>query len=89
MTITLKPEHEQLIQDQMIAGQYSDSDEVISTALRLLEKCNLEYVQWVTDVRAKVTIARAEVVRGEVLDGETVVSSILEKFRQAKEAQTF
>jgi antitoxin ParD1/3/4 len=87
MAITLKPEHEQLIKAQMIAGKYSDSDEVISTALRLLEKCNLEYTQWVTDVRTNVTIARAEVARDEVLDGETLVNSILEKFRQAKEAQ--
>jgi len=87
MAITLKPEHEQLIQIQMRTGQYSDSDEVIDTALRLLEKCNLEYAQWVSDVREKITIARAEVARGEVLDGESVVNSILEKFRQAKEAQ--
>ena len=88
MAIVLKPEHEQIIQAQIMGGQYSDSDEVISTALCLLEKCNVEYAQWVTDVRAKVTIARAEVARGEVLDGETVVNAILDKFRQAKETQS-
>ena len=38
------------------------------------------------EVREKIEIARAEVARGEVLDGETVVNDILERFRQAREA---
>jgi antitoxin ParD1/3/4 len=54
-------------------------------AFRLLEKQNAEYIQWVNEVREKVDIARAEVTRGEVLDGETVVNDILERFRQASE----
>jgi antitoxin ParD1/3/4 len=87
MAITLKPEHEQFIQSQIKAGQFNNSDEVIDTAFRLLEKCSVEYAQWVSEVREKVDIAKAEVARGEILDGETVVNAILDRFRQAKEAQ--
>jgi antitoxin ParD1/3/4 len=86
MAITLKPEHEQFIQSQITTGQFSNSDEVLDTAFRLLEKCNAEYAHWVSEVREKVDIARSEVSRGETLDGETVVNSILDRFRQAKEA---
>jgi hypothetical protein len=35
--------------------------------------------EWVKSVREKVTIARAEIARGEELDGETVVNELLDR----------
>ena len=86
MAIVLTPEHERFIQSQIDAGQFSNPEEVIDTAFRLLKNQNAKYIQWVNEVREKVDIARAEVARGEVLDGQTVVNDILERFRQAREA---
>jgi hypothetical protein len=43
--------------------------------------------EWVKSVREKVTIARAEIDRGEGLDGEMVVNQLLERFRIAKESE--
>jgi antitoxin ParD1/3/4 len=88
MAIVLKPEHERFIQSQVDAGQFSNPEQVIDTAFRLLEQQSAEYLQRVNGVRKKVTIARDEVARGEVLDGETVVNDILERFRQAKAAKS-
>jgi antitoxin ParD1/3/4 len=88
MAIVLKPEQERFIQSQIDAGQFSNAEQVIDTAFRLLEQHSAEYTQWVNEVREKVDIARAEVARGEVLDGETVVNDILERFRQAKAARS-
>jgi antitoxin ParD1/3/4 len=88
MAIVLKPEHERFIQSQIDAGQFSNPEQVIDTAFRLLEQQSAEYLQWVNKVREKVTVARDEVARGEVLDGETVVSEILERFCQAKAAKS-
>ena len=88
MEIVLKPEQEQFIQSQIDAGQFSNAEQVIDTAFRLLEQHSAEYAQWVNEVREKATIARDEVARGEVLDGETVVNDILERFRQAKAARS-
>jgi antitoxin ParD1/3/4 len=85
MAIVLKPEHERFIQSQIDAGQFSNPEQVINTAFRLLEQQSAEYLQW---VREKVTIARDEVARGEVIDGETVVNDILERFRQARAAKS-
>jgi antitoxin ParD1/3/4 len=88
MAIVLKPEQERFIQSQIDAGQFSNAEQVIDTAFRLLEQHSVEYTQWVNEVREKVTIARDEVARGEVLDGETLVNDILERFRQAKVARS-
>jgi antitoxin ParD1/3/4 len=88
MEIVLKPEQERFIQSQIDAGQFSNPEQVIDTAFRLLEQQSAEYLQWVNGVREKVTIARDEVARGEVLDGETVVNDILERFRQARAAKS-
>ncbi|MFN6563525.1 MAG: type II toxin-antitoxin system ParD family antitoxin [Nostoc sp. ChiSLP01] len=86
MNIQLKPEHEQFIQAQIASGKFTNADEVIDVAFQLLEKLNSEYVQWVEETRQKVDVAVAEIERGEVLDGETVVMQILEKFQKAREA---
>ena len=88
MAIVLKPSPEQFIQSQIDAGQFSNAEQVIDTAFRLLEQHSAEYTQWVNEVREKVTIARDEAARGEVLDGEIVVNDILERFRQAKVAKS-
>ncbi|MEH2073936.1 MAG: type II toxin-antitoxin system ParD family antitoxin [Nostoc sp.] len=86
MNIELKPEHEQFIQTKIASGKFTNPDEVIDVAFQLLEKLNSEYVQWVEETRQKVDVAIAEIQRGEVLDGETVVIQILEKFQKAREA---
>ncbi|MBG1266468.1 ribbon-helix-helix domain-containing protein [Nostoc sp. WHI] len=85
MNIKLKLEHEQFIQAQIASGKFTNADEVIDVAFQLLEKLNSEYVQWVEETRQKVDVAIAEIERGEVLDGETVVIQILEKFQKARE----
>lgn len=84
MSITLKPQQEAFIKSQLTTGQFRDPDEVIDLAFQLLAQSNLD---WVHSVREKVTIARAEIARGEGLDGETVVNELLDRFRQAREAQ--
>ena len=88
MAIVLKPEQERFIQSQIDAGQFSNPEQVIDTAFRLLEQQGAEYLQWVEDVRGKIAIAQDEVARGEVLDGETVVNDILERFRKARAAKS-
>jgi antitoxin ParD1/3/4 len=88
MAIVLKPEQERFIQSQIDTGQFSNPQQVIDTDFRLLEQQSDEYLQWIKDVRAKVEIAQDEVARGEVLDCQTVVNGILERFRQAKAARS-
>jgi antitoxin ParD1/3/4 len=87
MEILLKPEHEQFIQTQIASGKFTNAGEVVDTAFRLLEKLSAEYNHWLEETGEMVDVARAELDRGEGLDGETVVNQILARFQQAREAQ--
>lgn len=87
MSITLTSEQEQFIQQMLATGRYQKPEEVIQVALHLLEKRDQAYQQWVTETSEKVDAAAASLDRGEGLDGEEVVSRILEKFRQVRKTQ--
>jgi antitoxin ParD1/3/4 len=87
MQITLKPEHEKIIQAQIATGRYTEIEEVVDIAFRLLEKLSFDHAQWIEETRQKVDVAIAELERGEGLDGETFVMEILEKFKKAHHEQ--
>lgn len=87
MDITLKPDQEAFIHAKLQSGHYQTVDDVVQAALYLLEERDKAYEQWVIETREKVNAAAASLARGEGLDGEQVVSSILEKFRQVRETQ--
>jgi antitoxin ParD1/3/4 len=74
-------------QTQIASGKFTNADEVVDVAFRLLEKLENEYSQWIEETRGKVDIARAELDLGEGLDGETVLNQILGRFQQVREAQ--
>ena len=81
--ITLKPEQEQFILKQIKSGKFTNADQVINQAFKLLETINDDYWQWVEETRKKIDIAITELDNNEGLDGETVINEILERFKQA------
>ncbi|RCJ42237.1 CopG family transcriptional regulator [Nostoc minutum NIES-26] len=87
MNIQLKPEDEQFIQTQIAKGKYENPEEVISKALKLLDKWEKSYQNWVEETRHQVEVAAQALDRGEGIDGEIVVERLREKLRQARENQ--
>ena len=85
MSITLEPEQERFIQEQVARGRFKSANEVLAHALILLEQEYQADEAWIENVRQKVDEAKAEVERGEVLPLETVMAQLQEKFRQARE----
>jgi antitoxin ParD1/3/4 len=85
VSITLQPEQERFIQEQVARGRFKSANEVLAHALILLEQKYQEDEAWIEDVRQKVDEAKEEVERGEVLPLETVMAQLQEKFRQARE----
>jgi antitoxin ParD1/3/4 len=85
VSITLEPEQERFIQEQVARGRFKSAHEVLAHAFMLLEQKYQEDEAWIEDVRQKVDEARAEVVRGDVLPLETVMAQLQDKFRQARE----
>ena len=86
MTIQLKPEHERFIKAQVASGKYNSPEEVMDKIFLVFERLQSEYEEWVIETRKKVDVATAEIERGEGLDGETVITEILERFKKAREA---
>ncbi len=87
MNIQLKPELEQIIEAQIATGRYSNPEEVIGKALKLLLEWEQGYQQWVEETRQKVEVAIEQLDRGEGIDGEVVIERLRSKLRQAKETQ--
>lgn len=85
MNLTIKPELETFIQQEMLSGKYASPNEVIEAALSLLEK-QKSYDAWIVEIGEKVDVAVAQLDRGEGLDGQEVIDNLRSKLRKAKEA---
>ncbi len=92
MSISLNTEQEKIVADLIATGGFQTADEVLQTALQLLERERESYRSWVATTReqvregiesldsAKPTLCE----RGEGIDGETVVSELLTKLHRSK-----
>jgi antitoxin ParD1/3/4 len=80
MYIELPPEHKQFIQNQVASGKYSNPEEVVVKALKLLE-------EWEDETLKKVTVGLSQIERGEVLDSKVVMARLEEKLKKARENQ--
>ncbi|MDB9476819.1 ribbon-helix-helix domain-containing protein [Dolichospermum circinale] len=85
MNIEIKPELEQIIQAQIATGRYTNPEDVISKALKLLLEWDKGYQNWVEETREKVDVAIEQLDRGEGINGEVVISQLRDKLRQARE----
>ncbi|NJL61699.1 MAG: type II toxin-antitoxin system ParD family antitoxin [Methylacidiphilales bacterium] len=85
MYIDLQQEDEQFIQAQIASGRYSNPEQVVAKALKLLEESENGYKEWEKETRKKVAIGLAQIDRGEVLDSKVVMAGLEEKLRKARE----
>ncbi|MBW4539220.1 MAG: type II toxin-antitoxin system ParD family antitoxin [Myxacorys chilensis ATA2-1-KO14] len=83
MSISLTPDQERLIQTKLQSGKYRSAEEVLEIALRLLDQYDRADAEWVEDVRAKIDAAIKTPTHTPLIDGETFVNQILERFQQA------
>jgi antitoxin ParD1/3/4 len=87
MNIQVKPETQELIQAYIATGHYTNADEVITKALKLLSEWEKGYQEWEQETREKLAVGLAQVEQGEVIDGDVVMARLHEKIRQARESQ--
>jgi antitoxin ParD1/3/4 len=87
MAITLSTEQEQIIEVLLATGKFNSVDEVIQTALRLLEEETFSAQEWIEETRTKIDEGIASLARGEGIDGETFVNQLLEQLQQVKKAE--
>jgi antitoxin ParD1/3/4 len=85
MKIILNPEQEQFIQSQIAKGKYINTQQIIDTALKLLQQQEQNYEQWLEETRQKVQVGLEQLKKGEKVDGEMVIAQLEEKFKRMKE----
>ncbi len=77
MTITLRPEHEQLIAEALRSGAYQSPSEVIERALEILH----EQERWLAENRTRIEEGYAAAQRGELIDSAQVRIEMQDKKR--------
>ena len=88
MSITLNTAQEKIVAELIATGSFHTADEVLQTALQLLERERKSYRSWLNTTREQVKEGIESLDRGEGVDGETVVNELLAKLQQAKEARS-
>jgi antitoxin ParD1/3/4 len=81
MSITLNTEQETIVANLIATGSFQTADEVLQTALRLLEAERHSYQQWLTETRDLVQEGIESLDQGAGVDGEIVVKDVLAKLR--------
>ncbi|MHC5859273.1 type II toxin-antitoxin system ParD family antitoxin [Nostoc sp.] len=77
MYIQIKPELEQFIQAQLASGRFTNVDDVINEAFKLLQ----EREQRLEELRQKIAVGTEQIAKGQVTDGEVVFAILQEKIR--------
>ncbi len=77
MSIKLNTEQETIVANLIATGSFTNAEEVLQVALKLLEKERQSYQAWVAQTRTLVQEGIDSLDRGEGIDGETVVNDLL------------
>ncbi|MDZ7965539.1 MAG: type II toxin-antitoxin system ParD family antitoxin [Nostoc sp. DedSLP03] len=77
MYIKIKPELEQFIQAQLASGRFTNADDVINEAFKLLQ----ERQQRLEELQQKIAVGTEQIAKGQVTDGEVVFARLQEKIR--------
>lgn len=84
MNISLTPELERFIDLTVKRGRYASANEVVCTALQLLQSREMERSLRLEELRKEIAIGIADSDRGDVFDGEEVIRELREEIRQAR-----
>jgi antitoxin ParD1/3/4 len=83
MIVTIKPDSQRFVEDQMKAGRYTSPEDVVQAGLRLLQ----EHQANMTHIRAKIAEGLDQARRGELVDGEVVFDEIFGPIESSSDGQ--
>ena len=81
MNISLTPELEQFIAEQVKSGKFFDATEVVTEGLRILWERDRIQKARLAELKEKIRIGIEASDRGEVVDGEEVFAELEEELR--------
>lgn len=87
MNVSLTPELEQFIKNQVESGKYTSADEVIMASIKLLEERERIYKGRFEELKREIMIGIEQLDRGEKLDGREVIEQLRQKNQAKRKAQ--
>ena len=84
MSISLTPELEEFIQNQIATGKYASTEEVIIAGIKLLKEREKIYQGRFEELKREIAIGVEDSERGEVVDGEVVFRQLEQKLQQRR-----
>ena len=81
MNIQLKPEQEKFIQDKIASGAYSNADDIITEAFKLLEAREDK----LKELKQKISVGKEQISNGQLTDGEAVFERLQQRINQIQE----
>ena len=87
MSISLTPELEEFIQNQVASGKYSSTEEVIIAGIKLLEEREKIYQGRFEELKREIMVGVEASERGEVIDGREVIEKLRQRNQSMKKAK--
>ena len=82
MTVTLTPEQEKLVNEQIKSGHYQSAADVVSQGLGMLREQEEFIRSNQAELRDQIAVGLDQIRRGEVVDGKNVIDTLREHLRE-------
>jgi antitoxin ParD1/3/4 len=87
MNISLTPELEKFVQEQVSGGMYYSASEVVRQGLRMLKEQESLKSMRLEELKKEIDIGITQADQERFVDGETTFNNIKEKSRQRRQSQ--
>jgi putative addiction module CopG family antidote len=87
MTITLTPEQEKIITEQIGSGHYRSPEDVITQSLGMLNGQEQFIRTNTAELRDAISSGIHQIKRGEVVDGREAIANLKEKLRRPQQGE--
>ena len=82
MTVTLTPEQEQFVAEQIVSGHYHSPGDVVSQSLGML-RAQEQFIRANTaELREKIASGLEQIRRGETVEGRATIQNLRTKLQQ-------
>ena len=82
MTVTLTPEQEKLVNEQIKSGHYQSAADVVSQGLGMLREQEEFIRSNQAELRDQIAVGLDQIRCGEVVDGKNVIDTLREHMRE-------
>ena len=87
MNVTLTPDQEKIVTEQIKTGHYQSAADVISQSLGMLRDQE-EFIRANrTELRDQIAVGLDQIRRGEVVDGKQAIESLRDRLREREHGQ--